>query len=115
MSGKARNSKGFTLTELMIVVAIIGLLASIAMANYRRARETTIQNQCINNLMQIYKAKQSWALENRKSSLDVPGDNDLFGDLLYIRRKPSCGAQGNYELKAVLDHPTCEFPGHIIP
>jgi len=59
-----KNSKGFTLVEIMIVVAIIGLLAAIAIPNFVRARQTSQQNACINNLRQIDAAKEQYAIEN---------------------------------------------------
>ena len=62
------TKKGFTLVEIMIVVAIIGLLAAIAIPNFVKARETAQQNACINNLRQISAAKQQWALENNATA-----------------------------------------------
>ena len=59
--------KGFTLVEIMIVVAIIGLLAAIAIPNFVRARERSQTNACINNLRQLDGALQQWALENKKA------------------------------------------------
>ena len=55
--------KGFTLVEIMIVVAIIGLLAAIAIPSFMRARTTAQANACINNLRQIESAKDQYALE----------------------------------------------------
>ena len=67
-TGKA----GFTLVEIMIVVAIIGLLAAIAIPNFVKARTTAQQNACINNLRQIDAAKQQWALETNQKPSATP-------------------------------------------
>src|ERR1051325_5675583 len=68
MKIRASRNSGFTLVEIMIVVAIIGLLAAIAIPNFVKARTTSQQNACINNLRQYDGAVQQWALENKKDS-----------------------------------------------
>jgi len=106
----SRNS-AFTLVEIMIVVAIIGLLAAIAIPNFIKAREASQKNACIANLKQIDGAKNTWALEQKKVNADVPVDSDLFGNTLYIREKPSCPANGTYSLLSVVEKPTCTQAG----
>ena len=64
------NKKGFTLVEIMIVVAIIGLLAAIAIPNFMRARATALANARTANLKQIESAIQVWAIDNGKDDTD---------------------------------------------
>ena len=71
------NKSGFTLVEIMIVVAIIGLLAAIAIPNFVRARTQSQANACINNLRQMDGAAQQWALENKLQSSATPEFADI--------------------------------------
>lgn len=95
--------KAFTLVEIMIVVAIIGLLAAIAIPSFMKARTTSQQNACINNLRQIEAAKDQYALEKGLTNLaQVTGADDTarFGDLVgtaaagtgYLKAYPICPA-----------------------
>jgi general secretion pathway protein G len=106
------RSGGFTLVEIMIVVAIIGLLAAIAIPNFSRARSTAYKNACIVNLRQIDGAKQIWATENKKGDNDVPTESDIAPYL--SKGMPSCPGGGTYTIGAVDQNPTCDRPGHTL-
>jgi prepilin-type N-terminal cleavage/methylation domain-containing protein len=107
------NRKGFTLVEIMIVVAIIGLLAAIAIPNFVRARETALKNACIANLKQIQGAVQVWAIDTGAASTATPGTGDLVPN--YIKAWPKCGT-ATYSVPAVDATPTCpnSTSGHTL-
>src|SRR3979490_640423 len=79
MKFKKLRRTAFTLVEIMIVVAIIGLLASIAIPNFVKARNTAQTQACITNLRQIEGAINAWALENKKQDNDTVTLDNLKG------------------------------------
>ena len=108
------RKSAFTLVEIMIVVAIIGLLAAIAIPNFIKAREASQKNACIANLKQIEGAKATWAMENKKVSTDTPATTDLYGATAYIRDEPQCPANGTYTIAAVSTKANCTVAGHTL-
>ena len=116
-----RNRKGFTLVEIMIVVAIIGLLAAIAIPNFVRARAKAQAEDCIANLRQIEGAIQVWAVDNSQADTAVATWANLVPN--YIRTQPACPSGGAYNIPGctVAQRPTCSFvaaagsPAHILP
>ena len=82
MQTKTNSKAGFTLVEIMIVVAIIGLLAAIAIPNFVKARENAQLNSIFNNLRIIEGAKDQWAIENKKGSGDTVGSIVTISDYL---------------------------------
>jgi len=106
--------KGFTLVEIMIVVAIIGLLAVMMVPAFVKARQRSAQTGCINNLRLIDSAKAQWALETKQVATALPADADLFGLGLYIKKKPECPSGGQYTVDIVRTPASCDQPGHVL-
>lgn len=95
---KVKQNAAFTLVEIMIVVAIIGLLAAVAIPNMMKARNTAQANACIVNMRAIDNAVQQFALENNKTDSDPFTESDVKA---YIKdnEMPRCpGGDKAYQL-----------------
>lgn len=98
----------------MIVIAIIGLLAAIAVPNFVKSRGTAQRNACIKNLQQIDGAKERWGLENKmKAGSDTTAD--LAAINAYIKGgAPDCPGGGSYNYRTLGENPTCTIAGHTL-
>lgn len=109
------SRRGFTLVEIMIVVAILGLLIAIAVPNFIKTRANAQKQICIENLSQIESAKQIWGVEVGRTYGDVPNESDLIGPTLYIKERPRCPAGGNYRYNPIGTTASCDSPaGHVL-
>ena len=107
-----KHGAAFTLVEIMIVVAIIGMLAAIAIPNFVKARLSAQRTACIRNLHEIDGAKESWALDNKKSAGAAVDESAINS---YMKGgAPNCPGGGTYTYGNLDLNPTCSIPGHAL-
>lgn len=104
--GLLKRYAGFTLTEIMLVLLIIGMVAAIAMPGFVQSRRNARRNVCVNNMRLISAAKEQAALENSYAETYVPTQAEM---LPYIKGNtmPVCPGNGTYTINAVSVAPVC--------
>ncbi|MBN1901924.1 prepilin-type N-terminal cleavage/methylation domain-containing protein [Candidatus Sumerlaeota bacterium] len=114
--------KAFSLIEIMVIMAIMGILIAIVVPGYLRAVENTRGQTCQENLAQIESAKEQWALEFKHSdgapindSNAFLNDANIFGFNGYIKKTPKCPASGTYGVNPIGADPTCSIGSSNIP
>ena len=116
---KQKMKKGFTLVEIMIVVAIIAILAAVAIPNFIRYRNDSRTAACIANMKQLQTAAESWLTKNPTGT---PTVDDLCGtgDDKYIKNTLTCPKGGSYTIGKDANGSitvTCgsNDPDHVLP
>ena len=99
-----KRNQGFTLVEIMIVVAIIAILAAVAIPNFIKYRQNSQAAACVSNLKQIEAAVEQVKMTG-KAEPEYP--TDLVGADKYIKNEPKCPAGGEYKLGTEATGPTC--------
>lgn len=107
----------FTLVEILITLAIIGVLATIAIPQFAKSRSSTQKSLCINNLRQIDAAIDRWVFENNFSeggALSGAQEEEAYSYLRY--GKPNCPSSGVYKIGVIGTFPqiTCTIEGHTL-
>ena len=119
---KTRFRSGFTLTEIMIVIAVIGIVLAIAAPTWLRQREISRAAACQENLAKIDGAVEQYAIEFKLSGgaplvyptdLLAPGGSGTGTG--YLRNVPECHAGGTYTMNVVGEIPTCSIGANNDP
>ena len=103
-----RRQFGFTLVEIMVVIAIIGMLMGVATLGISHAIKSSKQNICNMNIEAIESAKEMWSLESKKGDNDTAGEDDLK---VHLKNNlfPTCPSGGTYSINPNNVKATCSI------
>ena len=108
---KGKRRYGFTLVEIMIVIAITGIILAIAIPTWLRAREVARARACQENLQKINGAKEQWAIETNRPNGYACDQTwaTWVGAEKYLKKTPICPAGGTYTINNIGTAPSCNY------
>jgi prepilin-type N-terminal cleavage/methylation domain-containing protein len=108
----SRTQSGFTLVEIMVVVAIVGVLATIAVCNFISARDSSRLQIIRHNLAKIEVAKEQWALEKKQPTGAPVADITVLSDYFRSGTVKSV-VQETYQPNAIGDASEAILPATV--
>ena len=113
MKIKKMRAAGFTLVEIMIVVAIIGLLIGVAVPKFSQMRSDAQQTTCFMQLKLIDNSKEMWATKEKRANGQTPTKEQLS---TYIDDDGNLSCPGGgveYTIGAVGEKASCAIHGNM--
>lgn len=107
------NTSGFSLVEVLLMIAVIGLLLGIALPNQLRAAKKADGFHCRANLEDIQSAIQKWSAEYDGQNPDAKVTMEDIKSYL-PRENIQCPSGGHYTLTTASEAPKCSVDGHAL-
>jgi len=95
-------------SKIALITVVAAVLIAAALLPFIFVRTMPAKAPCVNNLRQLDGAEQQWALENRKTTNDVPTLDDVSP---FLRHPLVCPEGGSYMLGRVDALPKCSIGG----
>ena len=113
MKTKKMRAAGFTLVEIMIVVAIIGLLIGVAVPKFSQMRTDAQQTACFMQLKLIDNAKEIWATKEKRGNGQTPTKEQLAPYIDDDGSLSCSSGDAEYVIGAVGEKATCPIHGNM--
>lgn len=108
---KTRRAPAFTLIEVMVVAMIIGLLVTIAVPNFVRARETSRAKTCSQSLRILEVTKDQYLMDNNLPRASLIPVTSIIGPGTYLKEMPTCPSGGVYTVGNGDEDAVCSLGG----
>lgn len=112
MKIKKMRAAGFTLVEIMIVVAIIGLLIGVAVPKFSQMRSDAQQTACFMQLKLIDNSKEMWATKEKRANGQTPTKEQLAPYIDDDGNLSCPGGGAEYTIGAVGEKASCPIHGN---